>query len=123
MADDDAGDDDIARSYIAHLLMEETADYVRRGRIFETDPLNEVEAGWVAAFKTWTATRHPQVRKMLDDLWAELRLREAEPPFERVQPELDALRERVGAIPSEDGPALLAARIEAYLAARARPAN
>ncbi|RAK52766.1 hypothetical protein [Phenylobacterium deserti] len=123
MSDEDARGDEDARSYIAHVLMEETADYLRRGRIFEADPLGEVEAGWVAAFKTWTATHHPQVRKMLDDLWAELRLRDAEPPFARVEAELDALRQRLAAIPAEGGPALLAARIEAYLAQRARPAN
>ena len=81
-------------------LMEQTAAYLSRGRPYSTERAEDVETGWTAAFKRSFATRSPEAQREVDDLAAELRLRGLEPPYDSVQPELDAAREQI----SEAGP-------------------
>jgi hypothetical protein len=76
-------------------LKEQTADYLSRGRPYSTERAEDVETAWTAAFKRSVGTRTPEAQRDVDDLAAELRLRGVEPPYEAVQPELDAVREHV----------------------------
>ena len=79
-------------------LMERTAAYLSRGRPYSTERAEDVETGWTAAFKRSFATRSPEVQREVDDLAAELRLRGLEPPYDSMQPELDAAREQISEV-------------------------
>jgi hypothetical protein len=68
-----------------HLVeMDETSDYVARGRAFKGPQDAEVIDLWVAAFEKLFITRGPEAKLMVDDIQAELRLRKIEPPEDRI---------------------------------------
>jgi hypothetical protein len=84
-------DDDIADEFLTHVLMKETADYVRRGRQFRLVLLPELNDRWIAAFRrVFFSGAGGQIEKM-DDLASELRLRNLDPPYERVPDEVAQL--------------------------------
>jgi hypothetical protein len=53
MAKDDFGPEDraLAEEFLAHELMNETTDYMRRGRRFGALELSELNDRWIAAFR------------------------------------------------------------------------
>jgi hypothetical protein len=67
--------------FIAHELMNETADCMRRGRRFLSLPLSELNDRWILAFRD--AISNGMVDRIvdMDDFAAELRLRGIDPPL------------------------------------------
>jgi hypothetical protein len=77
--------DDPAVTAASLIEMDETSDYVARGRAFEGREDTEVIDLWVAAFEKLFITRGPEAKLMVGDLQAELRLRKLEPPEDRIK--------------------------------------
>jgi hypothetical protein len=77
--------DDPALTALGLVEMDETSDYVARGRAFKGREDAEVIDLWVAAFEKLFATRTAEARLMVEDLSAELRLRKIEPPADRIR--------------------------------------
>ena len=65
--------------------MDETSDYVARGRAFKGREDAEVIDLWVAAFEELFATRTAEAMLMVGDLQAELRLRKINSPEDRIK--------------------------------------
>ena len=106
-----------------HYAMEETKDYLERGRRFADIEDGKLTQRWAEAFRRWAKHRSDDNQREVDDLIAELRLRgTAEPPYDMVQPELDAMRAE---IESDPGPATENAmtKIREFLRARNKPMN
>jgi len=74
MAEDDA-DHELANEFLTHVLMNETADYVRRGRQHESLQSSDLEDQWVAAVRDVFVHQKAERVRDMDDLAAELRLR------------------------------------------------
>jgi hypothetical protein len=75
-------EDDITA--IGLIEMNETRDYLERGRAFSGREDVELLDLWVASFEKLFAMRGPQLKLMVDDIQAELRLRKIELPADRV---------------------------------------
>jgi hypothetical protein len=77
--------DDPALTAMHLVEMNETRDYVARGRAFKG--LQDAEAIdlWVAAFEKLFVTRTAEAKLMVNDIQAELRLRKIEPPADRIR--------------------------------------
>jgi hypothetical protein len=111
----------LADEFLAHELMNETADYVRRGRRFLSLPLSELNERWIAAFRDVVSNSMVDRVVDMDDFAAELRLRELDPPLDRVADEVAKLTadlEKMG----PDSPAVRNA-IQEFLIARSKPKN
>jgi hypothetical protein len=65
--------------------MNETRDYLQRGRAFNGREDAELLDLWVASFEKLFATRGPELKLMVDDIQAELRLRKIELPADRIR--------------------------------------
>ncbi len=77
-------------SAVAEAAMEETLDYVKRGRRLKDTDGEELKQGWAATYRLWVSD--PTNRRVfgeLSDLGAELQLREIEPPYEAVKVETE----------------------------------
>jgi hypothetical protein len=125
MTKDDPKPEDraLVDEFLAHELMNETADYVRRGRRYLSLPLSELNDRWIPAFRD--AVSNGMVDRVvdMDDLAAELRLRGLDPPFDRVADEVEKLTadlEKTG--PDSTSPAVRNA-IKEFLIARSKPKN
>jgi hypothetical protein len=92
--------------WLQNELLEQTRDYLTRGRRFERRRLDQLNEEWAKAFRQFVRRQiGPYVRDM-DDAGAELRLRGEEFPTHLVTSEVEQLRaivQRVGPIsPSAD---------------------
>lgn len=81
-------------SFLEHKTMNETADYLGRGRAHKDMPQDALTEAWVEAFNAF-ADDHSQGRAM-DDYKAELILRGVEPPYDRVLDRLNQLTAKIG---------------------------
>ena len=70
--------------------MDETNDYVARGRSHRSLELDQLRTDWVSAFKKWAHSLG-----VAGELWAEFRPRNVEPPFDLVRDEQRMLVEEV----------------------------
>jgi hypothetical protein len=68
--------------------MKETKQYLERGRRFASLDTGALNASWTSAFKTWFASRTKSDEELMNDLSAELRLRNLKTPDETVEREL-----------------------------------
>ena len=84
-----------ATAMIADTAMRETEVYLGRGRTFASTAIDEIRLRWIAAFKAWFHSRTEDNLREMNDLEAELRLRGVEPPYEKVGPELEAMRAEI----------------------------
>jgi hypothetical protein len=83
---------ELATSVVAEAAMAETLDYVKRGRRLKETDGEELKQRWAAAFRLWVSNPDDrQVLGELNDLEAELQLREIEPPYEAVKVEVEKL--------------------------------
>jgi hypothetical protein len=78
--------DALATAFLQSELMDETADYLARGRHLEQLSPDQLNDAWERAFRTWFSQRDDH--REMNDCDAELRLRSVEPPYERVESEL-----------------------------------
>ena len=85
--------DDLGEGAVAGEFLEQTADYLIRGRRFEGLPDDAVRTGWILAMTKW-AQALTDARFAVDDYSVELRLRSIELPFEKVEVELRQVIER-----------------------------
>ena len=84
--------DDLGEGAVPSEFLEQTADYPIRGRRFEGLPDDAVRTGWILAMTKW-AQSLTDARLAVDDYSVELRLRLLEPPFAKVEAELqDAIQ-------------------------------
>ena len=78
---DDNDEVELANEFLSHLLMEDTANYLRRGRAFESLSEGELEAEWLKAFRiVFYRDGNPADIVQLDDVAAEMRLRGMQAP-------------------------------------------
>jgi hypothetical protein len=115
--------DDEAEAFLQSQSLEETQSYLIRGRRFSEVLPDELAARWVIAFKAWVGVRNDVHRREMDDLSAELRLRDLPLPKDQVQAEIAAMAIEI----EQAGPDSLSdetrQRIADFMAARRKPAN
>ena len=68
--------------------LEQTQDYLVRGRHFAKLDVAQMSEDWTIAVRSWLAHKDRTNERMMDDLAAELRLRGLEPPYGAVGQEL-----------------------------------
>jgi hypothetical protein len=85
-----------ATAFLQSDLMDQTHDYLMRGRRFETLSPEQLNEAWVVAFRNWIR-RHDDPRES-DDYEAEMRLRNVEPSWALVVNQLREL-DRAGIAP------------------------
>ena len=73
-------------------LLEQTRDYLTRGRRFERLRLDRLNEEWAKAFRQFVTQRIETYLRDLDDSGAELRLRGEEFPTHLVTAEVEQLR-------------------------------
>ena len=76
--------------FLQHRKMEQTQDYLNRGRRFAALDAGQLSEDWVSAVRRWLARKDRSRERTMDDLAAELELRGSEPPYEAVKQELAA---------------------------------
>ena len=82
--------DAVAKAVVQSAEMDETNDYVARGRSHRSLELDQLRTDWVSAFKKWAHSLG-----VAGELWAEFRPRNVEPPFDLVRDEQRMLVEEV----------------------------
>jgi|SRR6516165_6980196 len=78
----------VIRAFLQNKSMEQTRDYLSRGRRFAQLALGELNQYWVIAVRSWLARKDPTNELIMDDLASELGLRQVEPPYGAVKHEL-----------------------------------
>jgi hypothetical protein len=58
--------------------------------------LDQLRGDWVSAFKKWTISQGAAGSREMNDLWAEFRLQNIEPPFDQVREALLEELRKVG---------------------------
>ena len=76
--------------FLQQKKMEQTQDYLGRGRRFAGLDAVQLSEDWVSAVRRWLARKDRSREQTMDDLAAELELRGAEPPYHAVKQELAA---------------------------------
>ena len=88
--------DAIVQAFLDHQAMEETRSYLERGRRFEDLTVDDLGKGWAAAFTAVCADGDGGRQTDLEDLAAELGLRNLERPEHLIDPRaMQAAQERV----------------------------
>lgn len=88
--------DALLQAFMDHQAMEETRDYLERGRRFGGLTDDDLSTGWAAAFTAVCADGDGRRETDLDDFGAELGLRKLERPEHLVPPRaMKAAQERV----------------------------
>ena len=83
---------DLTMSIVAEAAMDDTLDYVKRGRRFKEIDGEELKQRWAATFRLLVSDLDDrQVLGELNDLGAELQLREIELPYEAVKVQVEKL--------------------------------
>src|SRR5229473_5280476 len=77
-------------AFLQHRSIEQTQDYLARGRRFATLDVGQLSEDWIIAVRSWLARKDRARERMMDDLTAELQLRGSEPPYDAVKKELAA---------------------------------
>jgi hypothetical protein len=89
MADDPREDPEaVVKAFLQHKGLEQTQDYLVRGRRFTTFDVRQLTKDWITAVRSWLAHKDHTNERNMDDLAAELRLRGLEPPYLAVEREL-----------------------------------
>ena len=80
----------MVHAFLQHRSIEQTQDYLARGRRFATLDVGQLSEDWIIAVRSWLARKDRARERMMDDLTAELQLRGSEPPYNAVKKELAA---------------------------------
>lgn len=80
----------MVHAFLQHRSVEQSQDYLARGRRFATLDVGQLSEEWIIAIRSWLARKDPARERMMDDLTAELQLRGFEPPYDTVNQELAA---------------------------------
>jgi hypothetical protein len=114
-------EDDEANAFLDHVAMEETRDYLERGRRFSGESTENIKQLWTNAFKQWFAKRTAESQREFDDLAAELRLRSAEPPYETVEAERREMVREIKEMPFNPEVDPVMQKIDEYHRQRRKP--
>jgi hypothetical protein len=87
-AEDARDPEAIVNAFLQHKSMKQIQDYLARGRRFAKLDMQRLNKDWIIAVRGWLAHKDHTKERMMDDLAAELRLRELEPPYLAVEQEL-----------------------------------
>ena len=80
--------------FLANELIDHIADYASRGRFHKRLTDDQLSATWIAAFRNFADDRNDRGRRAIEmDLKAEFQLRNMEPPYDLVKPEIDRVVE------------------------------
>ena len=94
---------DSAGAFLQNENLEQTKDYLLRGRGFAALDLDGLTAAWVQAFRNFVADTDGEADVLrLYDLEAEFRLRGEEPPEELVEAEREVLDREIEEWRAED---------------------
>jgi hypothetical protein len=118
-----AREDDLAKEYLLHVQMNETRDYLSRGRCFENSGDAELQELWVVAFRRFFAERSLESRDEMSDAAAELNLRSLEPPLDRVEDLTQKLLSELNRRGPDASSESLERTNEEFLEARSKPKN
>jgi hypothetical protein len=88
MADDPHEPEAIVNAFLQHKSLEQTQDYLVRGRRFAKLDVAQLNKDWIIAVRIWLAHKDRTKERKMDDLVAELRLRGLESPYGAVEQEL-----------------------------------
>jgi len=89
MADDSSEDPEaVVNAFLQHKSLEQTQDYLVRGRRFAKLDVAQMSEDWIIAVRSWLAHKNRTNERKMDNLAAELRLRGVEPPYAAVEQEL-----------------------------------
>jgi regulator of sirC expression with transglutaminase-like and TPR domain len=103
---------DLVLGFIQDQEMESTASYVARGRAYAGLSDDEATTQWADAFRRWTATLEAEP---MNDLAAELSLRDIDLPMHLVEAEWAQVRDKALAVlREEDAGGDLEDRLAAY---------
>src|SRR5713226_3256618 len=80
----------MVHAFLQHRSMEQTQDYLARGRRFAALDVGQLSEDWIVAVRSWLARKDQARERMMDDLTAELQLRGSEPPYDAIKKELAA---------------------------------
>jgi hypothetical protein len=75
-------------AFLQRRSIEQKRSYLARGRRFVVLDVAQLNKSWITAVKNWLACKDRASEITMDDLTAELRLRELEPPYDAVKQEL-----------------------------------
>jgi hypothetical protein len=78
----------IVNAFLQNNSMEQTRDYLARGRRFAQLDIGQLNQDWIVAVRSWLARKEPTNELIMDDLASELALRKLEPPYDAVRQEL-----------------------------------
>ena len=82
---------------------------------------DEVESVWVAMFERWFDEKTAENRGSMDDAAAELRLRDLEPPYDRVKAKTDGMQAETKRLGPDAFSEELDEEIAEFLEARKKP--
>jgi hypothetical protein len=78
----------IVNVFLQHKSMEQTHDYLARGRCFVKFDVQRLNENWIIAVRSWLTHKDRTNERMMDGLASELRLRGLEPPYGAIAREL-----------------------------------
>ena len=120
---DEDDSDALAAEYLQHVEMNETRDYVARGRSLAGLTDAEALELWIETFLRWIDQRDPTTVRNLDDAAAELRLRKLDLPEHRVRPQIEALQKEMQRLGPYIRSESLDDAIDDFLNEREKPKN
>jgi hypothetical protein len=80
----------MVHAFLQHRSIEQTQDYLARGRRFATLNVGQLSEDWIIAVRSWLSRKDRARERLMDDLTAELQLRGSEPPYDALKQELAA---------------------------------
>jgi hypothetical protein len=94
---------DLARAAVLGWIrsgqIDRKADCFKRGRRFQSSPLDDLKKQWLKAFGSWVRpdgrSLDAQMVTLANDIEAELSLRGEEPPYEKAQGAMNVLEQAV----------------------------
>jgi hypothetical protein len=115
--------DDVAIYFMRYAMMQASRDYIARGRSLAGYGDSAVQDVWVAAFERWIEQKNVVNARNMDDAAAELRLREMDPPYDRVKAKTDKLQEKIRQLGADARSKSLDQEIDNFLQDRASLKN
>jgi hypothetical protein len=82
----------LVEAMLKHQEMEAIQRYLNTGRVLGKVATVDLEIRWAVAIKRFWSTRTAQAELALDNVSAELRLRNIKPPLAKVQKEFNAIK-------------------------------
>lgn len=117
------GTDDInlANEFLNNEEMNETRDYLIRGRYLKNLSEQELKDAWVDRFEAWFDGHDRAEEGKMNDAASELRLRDLSFPYERIPHQMRYIRQAFAKFGFEADSTALDHKIDDFLSERRRP--